>query len=545
MKLRGNADRSQACRGEPSAHAQPALVYRRQPGHTATRTAPTIARRWTLHGLRLAAVVAVVFAAIWVPAATASAQTSPDIQITADDHTPANGSDVEVSIVLIDADLNPTTTDEDILISFTLHGEINQDYLPSRFEFEVDGAAPPPLRGGEYSVVVPAGATSVEFTLKVTVSDIGEADTVEAIIGAWHDPDPSEAGGLTPLGQGVLVVVPDTTTPDPTPKPPADLEDTTTPDPTPKPPADLEDTTPTNPGGNDDHRVDYTGARQGGIGRNLPDVWAERLLPERRFVPADTDAGRWLLSSPVQLARWDGGDAPFPESSMRVAARRHDDGRVEFGLQQLRRDGTWSGRALPGRRIVPVDAEIDRWFAGSTQTAQIAATDVKVRITARRLADGRTEFALQQSLARLWFQGRDEVRITARRLADGRTEFALQQSLTGGTWSSRALPGRRTVPADAEVNRWLAGSPVALRINDTADAAATDIVVRIAARSLTDDHVEFALQQRLVDGTWSEPLLPAWRIPPSGGVGNWLNSPPMPVDAGQSIEDTDQPAQTP
>ena len=455
--------------------------------------------------LRFAVVMAVAWATVGITSG-ASAQTSPDIRIVADDFAPANGSDVEVSIVLIDADLNPTTTDEDILISFTLHGEINQDYLPSRFEFEVDGAAPPPLRGGEYSVVVPAGATSVEFTLKVTVSDIGEADTVEAIIGAWHDPDPSEAGGLTPLGQGVLVVVPDTTTPDPPPKPPADLEDTTTPDPPPSPPAKPQDTTPTTsdplgvpykpapttPGGDndsDDRRDHYTGARQGGIGRNLPDVWVERLLPERRFVAADTETGRWLRSSPVRLARWDGGDAPVPESSVRVAARQHADGRVEFGLQQFRRDGAWSGRALPGRRIVPADAEVDRWLAGSPQTVQIAATEVKVRITARRLADGRTEFALQQSLARPWFQGRDEVRIAARRFADGRTEFALQQRLTGGTWSSRVLPGRRTVPADVEVDRWLTGSPVALRVAETADMAAADIVVRIAARSLTDGDV--------------------------------------------------------
>ena len=540
MKLQGNADRSQACRGEP-----PALVYRRQPGHAATRTAPTIARRWTLHGLRLAAVVAVVFAAIWVPAATASAQTSPDIQITADDHTPANGSAVEVSIGLIDADLNPTTTDEDIVISFTLHGEINQDYLPSRFEFEVDGAAPPSLRGGEYSVVVPAGATSVEFTLKVTVSDIGEADTVEAIIGAWHDPDPSETGGLTPLGQGVLVVVPDTTTPDPPPKPPADLEDTTTPDPPPSPPAKPEDTTPTNPGGNDDHRVDYTGARQGGIGRNLPDVWAERLLPERRFFAVDAETGRWLRSSPVALARWDGGDAPFPEASVRVAARRHAGGRVEFGLEQRQPDGTWNRRSLPSRRIVPADAEVDRWLAGSSQTVQIAATDVRMRITARRLADGRTEFALQQSLARPWIKGRAEIRIAARQLDDGRTQFAFQQRHTGGTWSGRSLPGRRFVPADAAVDRWRAGSPVLLRIAETADAAAADVVARISAQPLSDGSIAFAVEQYGRDGTWSEPLLPTWTFAPSAGSTDWLPSPPVAGDAGQSIEDTDQPAQTP
>ena len=497
--------------------------------------------------LRFAVVMAVAWAAVGITSG-ASAQTSPDIRIVADDFAPANGSDVKVSFVLLDADLKPTSADEDTPITFTLHGEINKDYVPSRFEFEVDGAAPPRFPGGEYTVVVPAGATSVEFTLNVAVSDIEENDNVEAVIGAWHDPDPSESGGLTPLGQVALAIDDDTTehptTPDLPPDPPGNLDDTipTTPD----PPGIPYDTTPPHPGGDSDDRRDhYPGAREGDIGRNLPDVWVERLLPERRFVAADTETGRWLRSSPVRLARWDGGDAPFPESSVRVAARRHDDGRVEFGLQQLRRDGTWSGRALPGRRIVPADAEVDRWLAGSPQTVHIAATEVKVRITARRLADGRTEFALQQTLARPWFHGGDEVRIAARRFADGRAELALQQRLTGGTWSSRVLPGRRIVPADVDVDRWHTGSPVALRVAETADMAAADIVVRIAARSLTDGDAEFALQQRLVDGTWSEPLLPAWRFPPSGGVGDWQSSSPMPIDAGQSIQDTDQPAQTP
>ena len=500
--------------------------------------------------LQMAVIMAVAVAAVWVSSGPASAQTSPDIRIVADDYAPTNGSDVKVSFVLLDADLNPTSADEDTPISFTVHGEINKDYLPSRFEFEVDGAAPPPIPGGEYSVVIPAGATSVEFTINVAVSDIEENENIEAIIGAWHDPDPSEFGGLTPLGQAALTITDDDTsdeptTQDPPPDPPGIPYDTTPTDP--DPPGIPYDTTPTNPGGHndsEDRRDHYTGAREGGIQRILPDVWVERLLPERRFVPADVEAGRWLRSSPVKLTRWDGGDAPFPESSVRIAARRHADGRVEFGLQQRRGDGTWNGRALPAQRIVPVDTEADRWLAGSPQTVQIAAVDVKVRITARRLADGRTEFALQQSLVPSWFQGRDEVRITARRLADGRTQFGLQQRLSESGWSRRVLPGRRIVSADAEVGRWLAGSPVALRLTATEETAPADIVVRIATRSLADGRAEFALQQRLIDETWSEPLLPTWQFFPSDGGDDWLAGPPVPVDADQSIQDTDQPAQT-
>ena len=52
-----------------------------------------------------------------------------------------------------------------------------------------------------------------------------------------------------------------------------------------------------------------------------------------------------------------------------------------------------------------------------------------------------------------------EVRITAQRLEDGRTEFALQQR-TGDTWSDRILPSGRYFPADAEAGRWLNSTPI-------------------------------------------------------------------------------------
>lgn len=39
-----------------------------------------------------------------------------------------------------------------------------------------------------------------------------------------------------------------------------------------------------------------------------------------------------------------------------------------------------------------------------------------------------------------------EVRITARRLADGRTEFALQQRAPSGDWGARIAPDRRFFP---------------------------------------------------------------------------------------------------
>ena len=109
--------------------------------------------------------------------------------------------------------------------------------------------------------------------------------------------------------------------------------------------------------------------------------------------------------------------------------------------------------------------------------------------------------------------GTSDVRIVARRLADGRVEFGLQQRLSG-SWGERMLPDRRFFPADATVGRWLTSSPL--------DIPAAEI--RIAARRLRDGRVEFGLQQRL-SGSWGERMLPDRRFFPAGAtVGRWLTS---------------------
>ena len=53
---------------------------------------------------------------------------------------------------------------------------------------------------------------------------------------------------------------------------------------------------------------------------------------------------------------------------VRIAALRHDDGRVEFALQQ-RVDGEWGERILPTRRFYPVDA--NRWLYSSPLTVDV------------------------------------------------------------------------------------------------------------------------------------------------------------------------------
>ena len=109
-----------------------------------------------------------------------------------------------------------------------------------------------------------------------------------------------------------------------------------------------------------------------------------------------------------------------------------------------------------------------------------------------------------------------EARIAARRLADGRIEFALQPRTASG-WGERVLPSRRFFPA-AGGSGWLHSSPV------TAGGAEA----RISARRLADGRVEFALQPRAGAG-WGERILPRQRFFPAAGGERWLHSSPVTV----------------
>ena len=111
------------------------------------------------------------------------------------------------------------------------------------------------------------------------------------------------------------------------------------------------------------------------------------------------------LAGSIALAATDG------EAEVRISARQLEDGRVEFALQQ-RVDGRWGERVLPRSRYFPADATVNRWLNSTPLMVSVAATDdltegpndvsVEVRITARRLGDGRVEFALQQRVDGEW-----------------------------------------------------------------------------------------------------------------------------------------------
>ena len=123
------------------------------------------------------------------------------------------------------------------------------------------------------------------------------------------------------------------------------------------------------------------------------------------------------------------GAAAQPASGatgLRVAAQVLRDGRVEVGLQARDPDGAWGDRLLPRRRLLPADAEQDRWL----WTAPLLLDGTEWRVTARRLSSGRVEVGLQ--------------------VRDG----------PHGAWSGRLLPARRFLPAGLEPGRWLSSSTV-------------------------------------------------------------------------------------
>ena len=127
-------------------------------------------------------------------------------------------------------------------------------------------------------------------------------------------------------------------------------------------------------------------------------------------------------------------------------------------------------------------------------------------------------------------QGDDSVRIVARKLSSGRVEFGLQQHRSDDTWSSTRLPAQRFFPPTAGIGRWLRSSPLTVRVAATGSTSASAVVVRIVARKLADGRVEFALQSRHSDDSWSDRLLPRVRFFPTGArVGRWLRSSPISV----------------
>ena len=122
--------------------------------------------------------------------------------------------------------------------------------------------------------------------------------------------------------------------------------------------------------------------------------------------------------------------------TVRIVARRLENGKIEFGLQQRRHDGSWGRRVFPTARLFPTTAAVGSWLNSSS-----------INLAVAEAADSSDEQV--------------RVRITARRLADGRVEFGLQEH-DGTSWGERTVPTRRYFPTTARVDRWLSSSVLTL-----------------------------------------------------------------------------------
>ncbi len=85
------------------------------------------------------------------------------------------------------------------------------------------------------------------------------------------------------------------------------------------------------------------------------EAWSERILPRGRFLNTSAPAGKWLASTPIALNGYE---------DTYINAFRHDDDRIEFGLQ-LGSGNRWSDMVFPDTRFLPVSARPNRWYSSS------------------------------------------------------------------------------------------------------------------------------------------------------------------------------------
>lgn len=150
-----------------------------------------------------------------------------------------------------------------------------------------------------------------------------------------------------------------------------------------------------------------------------------------------------LVAALAAIAGISGGQALADEhdtgtNRVRIVARLLEDARIEFALlhaQWVDDDAplSWSSAPiLPRQRYFPASPRGDRWLYASPQTITTG---------------GGAEYT---------------VRIAARRLANGRTEFGLQVR-QGSGWGATHLPASRFFPADAAPGGgWLRSSEINL-----------------------------------------------------------------------------------
>ena len=105
--------------------------------------------------------------------------------------------------------------------------------------------------------------------------------------------------------------------------------------------------------------------------RQHDNSWDDRRFPRARLFPADTAVDRWLASSAITLRASESAGDFIEDIAVRIVARKLENGRVEFGLQQRADDDSWGDRELPTQRFFPPTATVNRWLGSSTLTLDL------------------------------------------------------------------------------------------------------------------------------------------------------------------------------
>lgn len=128
----------------------------------------------------------------------------------------------------------------------------------------------------------------------------------------------------------------------------------------------------------EDGRVEF------GVIQQQPNgTWSDRILPRARYFPADAEVGRWLRSSPIDLASTGTTQSTPARTGLHVADSYWSDDRTEYyvvvgGLSAGhtycevhltrggRRIGEWSNEIWSGRRSeVTISIYLGPYFDGT------------------------------------------------------------------------------------------------------------------------------------------------------------------------------------
>ena len=174
------------------------------------------------------------------------------------------------------------------------------------------------------------------------------------------------------------------------------------------------------------------------------------MMQTRRAAPRASWLLRVVLATVVMVVLAGATDTAHAQGSeefvVRIAARLHADGRVEFGIQRIDEQGTPRLLFLEHHRLFPTGVTHHRWLRGDA-TFLLQAPHYDARGNDPTAPVG-THATKARVIARL-------------HPTNGKVEFALQHELDADQWvddddySDPVLPDKRFFPKDVTHDRWL------------------------------------------------------------------------------------------